>query len=124
MDIGAAHCGPFMGVGLMGFVGSGGGVLLGSGGQLGGVSWDGVDLMQHVNNLPIWIRSRVFSVGTFCSFIPGMDVLCRSCFFLVWGIAVFGASLGFVVSSAVFLARKFRAGFNILYFIICVCISI
>ena len=35
----------------MGLVGSGGGVLLGSGG--------GANLMQHVNNLPMWIGLQV-----------------------------------------------------------------
>ena len=43
----------------MGLVGSGGEVLLGSGGWLGGASWDGADLVQAVNNLPMWIGSLV-----------------------------------------------------------------
>ena len=106
----------------MGLVGSGGGVLLGSGGWLGGASWDIADLMQRVNNLPMWIGPRLFRLVLFCSSLFDwrsdfdsvlfLGWLCSvGPAFLVWGIAVSGASLDFAVSPAVVLAATFRAGF-------------
>ena len=80
----------------MGLVGSGDGVLLGSGGWSGGASWDGADLVQRVNNLSIWIGSRVvlgscrsaaprLIDGRIPSSISGIGVLCRFCLSLCGG---------------------------------------
>ena len=33
--------------------------MLGSSGWLDGASWDGANMMQRVNNLPMWIGPRV-----------------------------------------------------------------
>ena len=66
--------------------------------------------MQRVNNLSAWIRSRV--VLGWC---------CSAALRLIGGrITVCGASLGLAVSSAVVLAAKFRAGFNMKHSAICI----
>ena len=55
-----------MEMGLIGLVGSGSGVLLGSGDWLGSASWDCADLVHCVNNLSLWISSWV--VVSWCCF--------------------------------------------------------
>ena len=124
--MGATHCGPLDGGGAYGACRFWGGVLLGLGGWLDAASCDSAELVQRVNNPCIWISLRV--VLGWCSSaalrliggrISAVFYFRNRCalqvlFFLVWRIAVS------VVSPAVVLAAKFRAGFNIQYLVICI----